>query len=124
MADLTIAGNDLKLRLFTPKDRNYVLSTWLRSLSDRAPRGVRIFGAVRPKVEHVVDNGNLLVLCDERSPGTIYAWIASIHGFVEWYYVQYHMRHNGIGKFMVQKMAEFEAGLKAAEGGSDGQEAG
>lgn len=54
------------------------------------------FKFTRPQVEADIEHGDVIVACDESSPGTICGWACYRDGVVRWAYTAYQLRGNGI----------------------------
>lgn len=102
---MKLGDSQIIARLMEPGDRNFVLSTWLRSFKDmtRGKRRDEFFRFTRPQVEADVTNGTVLIACDEAEPGSIVGWVCYRDDIVRWAYTVYPLRNNGVYRFLRQE---------------------
>lgn len=101
----------LKTRLISPGDRNFVLSSWLKSnLASRDHRDIRrevYYEFLTPVVSSILERAVCLVLCDIESPDHIYGYIVYEPGellVVHYVFVKHSFRRFGFAKMLIDEV--------------------
>ncbi len=97
---MRVGNDEVLVRDAQPGDRNYILSTWLRSAKElsRMPKDL-FFALTRPQAELDI-SGDTIVACSEESPGTILGWACYSGSVLRWAYVDFKLRGMGIFKLI------------------------
>jgi len=112
---LILEGSEVLVRTVEPGDRNFVISTWLRSAKDASKMSKdKFFSFTRPQVERDIDNGMVVVACDAEVPGTIYGWACYRDGVLRWAYTVYDLRNRGVFSFLKAEYEKAEEQAAAA----------
>jgi len=105
---------DLRWRAMRDEDRNYVLSSWLRSYGEGSEfrhlaRGV-YFALYEPVVKRLLDRSTVAIAWTEDLPDSVLGWIA-IEGdsTVHYVLVKPRWRKLGIGRWMTKDLAAMPA---------------
>lgn len=95
----------LYVREYEPAiDRNYVLSTWIRSYAlslGKVPKGERDPDDIARVVERLLRSSDTVVrvVSSRAGPSTVFGWAAGdARGYVHWAYVRGDLRRNGVAR--------------------------
>jgi GNAT superfamily N-acetyltransferase len=104
---------DLQWREMRDEDRNYVLSSWLRSYADSSEfrhlaRGV-YFALYEPVVKQLLKRSTVAVAYTADLPDSILGWLAVEGDIVHYALVKPRWRKLGIGRWMTQDLKDMPA---------------
>lgn len=112
---MLLAGTSVAARTMEPDDRNFIISTWLRSAKElsKIPRP-RFFSLTRPQVEADLAEGVVVIACDESEPATIFGWACYRDGVLRWAYTVFDLRRKGVFTFISEQYEQAHAEAVAA----------
>lgn len=105
---------DLQWRPMREDDRNFVLSSWLRSYASSLEfrglsRGV-YFELYAPVVERLLERSTILVAWTPDLPDTVIGWLACEgDDVVHYILVKSRFRRLGVGRWMTQELSQVAA---------------
>lgn len=109
----------LRIRPMEPGDRNFILSSWLRSyIGKNVAQGKDGYADVRayfyedyaPVIRDLVERSTILVACLEDEPSSIVAWLAAEgDDIIHYVLVKPRWRRLGVAKWLLQDLASVRA---------------
>lgn len=104
---------ELVLRPMRPEDRNYVLSSWLRSAAEslefrRMARSV-FFRLYAPVVVDMVDRSTVAVATLPEAPDVVLGWLAVEGDTLHYVLTKPRWRQLGIATFLLRDLAQLPA---------------
>ncbi|AKU97016.1 hypothetical protein AKJ09_03680 [Labilithrix luteola] len=97
-----------------PSDRNYILSSWLRSFAGKSEdgRGFRESGSLTdfftdyaPVVRSLIDRSAIVVACLKEKPDAIAGWMAIEEDALHYVLVKPRWRRCGVARWMLADYA-------------------
>jgi GNAT superfamily N-acetyltransferase len=86
-------------------DRPFVAATWGKSYAPIARKmGMlsSVFYAEHPRVvDATLERADVVVLCSQRVPSTIFGWACGEPGLLHWAYVVPELRGRGVGRRLI-----------------------
>lgn len=102
----------LELRPFVDTDRNYVISSWLKSYAGKSRDGreydklASFYEDYGPIVCGLVDSGSIMVAAFEDLPDAIIGWFCSNNDLLHYVHVKPRWRRMGVARWMLSGAEE------------------